>query len=226
MATQTRTVRRPGGPGAAWRTRRRMSWRSPMRRASSGSASSAAPADPAADRTRWPAPPCSRARCSARPACRDWLPRGAPACPALPGWPGWTPTAPGSWTGPTQARPSWSASCRVGEELNEADRGFLERPEAMEAFRKIIPEQAAHGVWAARRPGDRDRGQYGRAALGHRPGRGLTSGGCLRAGRAAGGQRAASGRRPERETAGRDGRTRPGIVQNSRARLTRPGPAR
>jgi pimeloyl-ACP methyl ester carboxylesterase len=34
-----------------------------------------------------------------------------------------------------------------GDELSDGDRGFLERPEAMEAFRRIIPEQAAHGVY-------------------------------------------------------------------------------
>jgi pimeloyl-ACP methyl ester carboxylesterase len=34
-----------------------------------------------------------------------------------------------------------------GDELSDADRKFLERPEAMEAFRRIVPEQAAHGVW-------------------------------------------------------------------------------
>jgi pimeloyl-ACP methyl ester carboxylesterase len=34
-----------------------------------------------------------------------------------------------------------------GDELSDGDRGFLERPEAMEAFRRIIPEQAAHGVF-------------------------------------------------------------------------------
>jgi pimeloyl-ACP methyl ester carboxylesterase len=35
----------------------------------------------------------------------------------------------------------------LGDELSDGDRGFLERPEAVEAFRRIIPEQAAHGVY-------------------------------------------------------------------------------
>jgi len=34
-----------------------------------------------------------------------------------------------------------------GDEISDADRGFLERPEAVEAFRRIVPEQAAHGVF-------------------------------------------------------------------------------
>jgi pimeloyl-ACP methyl ester carboxylesterase len=34
-----------------------------------------------------------------------------------------------------------------GDEVSDADRGFLERPEAVEAFRRIVPEQAAHGVF-------------------------------------------------------------------------------
>jgi pimeloyl-ACP methyl ester carboxylesterase len=33
-----------------------------------------------------------------------------------------------------------------GDEISDADRGFLARPEAVEAFRRIVPEQAAHGV--------------------------------------------------------------------------------
>ena len=34
-----------------------------------------------------------------------------------------------------------------GDEISDADRGYLERPEAFEAFRRIVPEQAAHGVF-------------------------------------------------------------------------------
>jgi pimeloyl-ACP methyl ester carboxylesterase len=34
-----------------------------------------------------------------------------------------------------------------GDEVSDADRGFLERPEAVEAFRRIVLEQAAHGVF-------------------------------------------------------------------------------
>jgi pimeloyl-ACP methyl ester carboxylesterase len=34
-----------------------------------------------------------------------------------------------------------------GDEVSDGDRGFLERPEAVEALRRIVPEQAAHGVF-------------------------------------------------------------------------------
>ncbi len=34
----------------------------------------------------------------------------------------------------------------LGDEANDIDVGFLERPETIEAFRRIIPEQALHGV--------------------------------------------------------------------------------
>jgi pimeloyl-ACP methyl ester carboxylesterase len=34
-----------------------------------------------------------------------------------------------------------------GTEISDSDRGFLERPEAIEALRHIIPEQAARGVF-------------------------------------------------------------------------------
>jgi pimeloyl-ACP methyl ester carboxylesterase len=34
----------------------------------------------------------------------------------------------------------------LGDEANDADVGFLHRPETIEAFRRIIPEQAIHGV--------------------------------------------------------------------------------
>jgi pimeloyl-ACP methyl ester carboxylesterase len=34
----------------------------------------------------------------------------------------------------------------LGDEANDVDVGFLERPETIEAFRRIIPEQAVHGV--------------------------------------------------------------------------------
>lgn len=34
----------------------------------------------------------------------------------------------------------------LGQDANDIDVGFLERPETIEAFRRIIPEQAIHGV--------------------------------------------------------------------------------
>jgi pimeloyl-ACP methyl ester carboxylesterase len=34
----------------------------------------------------------------------------------------------------------------LGDEANDIDVGFLERPETIEAFRRIIPEQAVYGV--------------------------------------------------------------------------------
>jgi pimeloyl-ACP methyl ester carboxylesterase len=34
-----------------------------------------------------------------------------------------------------------------GDDIGDADRGFLQRPEAIEAFQRIVPEQAAHGVF-------------------------------------------------------------------------------
>jgi pimeloyl-ACP methyl ester carboxylesterase len=34
----------------------------------------------------------------------------------------------------------------MGGEANDIDVGFLERPETIEAFRRIVPEQAVHGV--------------------------------------------------------------------------------
>ncbi len=34
----------------------------------------------------------------------------------------------------------------LGDEANDVDVGFLQRPETIEAFRRIIPEQAVHGV--------------------------------------------------------------------------------
>ena len=34
----------------------------------------------------------------------------------------------------------------LGDDANDIDVGFLERPETIEAFRRIIPEQAVHGV--------------------------------------------------------------------------------
>jgi len=34
----------------------------------------------------------------------------------------------------------------LGDEANDIDVGFLQRPETIEAFRRIIPEQAIHGV--------------------------------------------------------------------------------
>ena len=34
-----------------------------------------------------------------------------------------------------------------GDEISDADRSYLERPEAVEAFQRIVPEQAAHGVF-------------------------------------------------------------------------------
>lgn len=34
----------------------------------------------------------------------------------------------------------------LGDEANDIDVGFLQRPETIEAFRRIIPEQAVHGV--------------------------------------------------------------------------------
>ena len=38
----------------------------------------------------------------------------------------------------------------LGDELSEADRAYLERPETIKAFQRIVPEQAANGVfgWA------------------------------------------------------------------------------
>lgn len=40
-----------------------------------------------------------------------------------------------------------SPAALFGPELSDADRAFLERPETVEALRRIIPEQAAHGVF-------------------------------------------------------------------------------
>ncbi len=35
----------------------------------------------------------------------------------------------------------------LGDDIGDADRGYLQRPEAVEAFQRIVPEQAAHGVF-------------------------------------------------------------------------------
>jgi pimeloyl-ACP methyl ester carboxylesterase len=37
----------------------------------------------------------------------------------------------------------------LGDDIGESDRAFLARPEVVEAFRRVIPEQAAHGVFGA-----------------------------------------------------------------------------
>lgn len=45
-----------------------------------------------------------------------------------------------------QERVESAPGALLGDEANDVDVGFLERPETIEAFRRIIPEHAFHGV--------------------------------------------------------------------------------